>query len=108
VVRPHDDDDGGIWGRLPHDGRGAARGVGADDPGYRPVLGDTATLTSFLVSGGRTSDIADQLERLAALHGDGRLTDAESRTAKAALFVRSSDAATARGTDAADHPARPD
>jgi hypothetical protein len=32
----------------------------------------TATHTSFLVTGGGPTDVADQLERLAALHTDGR------------------------------------
>jgi voltage-gated potassium channel len=44
----------------------------------------TATITSFLVTGNRSVDLADQLERLSALHADGRLTDAEFVLAKAA------------------------
>jgi voltage-gated potassium channel len=45
----------------------------------------TATLTSFLIAGDRDSDLATQLERLAALHADGRLTDGEFASAKAAV-----------------------
>ena len=46
----------------------------------------TATLTSFLIAGDRTTDVAGQLERLAVLHGDGRLTDAEFRASKAVVI----------------------
>jgi voltage-gated potassium channel len=46
----------------------------------------TATITSFLISGGHASDLADQLERLAILHSDGRLTDDEYLHAKASLI----------------------
>ena len=45
----------------------------------------TAILTSFLVTGDRSVDIAGQLERLAALHTDDRLTDDEYTAAKAAV-----------------------
>jgi voltage-gated potassium channel len=47
----------------------------------------TATLTSFLISGDRNVDLADQLERLAKLHEDGRLTDREFANAKAAILA---------------------
>jgi len=47
----------------------------------------TATLTSFLIAGDRSIDIADQLERLAALRGAARLTDAEFASAKAAVIA---------------------
>jgi voltage-gated potassium channel len=47
----------------------------------------TATVTSFLIVGDRDSvDVAGQLERLAALHADGRVTDDEYRAAKAAVI----------------------
>jgi voltage-gated potassium channel len=47
----------------------------------------TATLTSFLIAGDRTStDLASQLERLAALHAEGRLTDEEFTTAKVVVL----------------------
>jgi voltage-gated potassium channel len=45
----------------------------------------TATVTSFLLSGDH-ADVADQIERLASLHADGRLTDEEFRMAKAKLI----------------------
>ena len=47
----------------------------------------TATVTSFLIAGPST-DLADQLERLATLHLDGRLTDDEYLQAKASLISR--------------------
>lgn len=47
----------------------------------------TATITSFLIVGDRRTDLADQLERLAALHADGRLTDAEYVAAKATILA---------------------
>jgi voltage-gated potassium channel len=53
----------------------------------------TATLTSFLVTGDRGADVAGQLERLAVLHGDRRLTDAEFDAAKAAVLGSSVPAA---------------
>lgn len=46
----------------------------------------TATITSFLIAGDRSADFAGQLERIAALHADGRLTDAEFATAKSAVL----------------------
>ena len=46
----------------------------------------TATLTSFLIAGDRSIDIADQLERLAALHGAARLTKPSSLVQKAAVI----------------------
>jgi voltage-gated potassium channel Kch len=47
----------------------------------------TATVTSFLVAGdGPTVDVAGQLERLAALHSAGRMTDDEYRAAKAVII----------------------
>ena len=48
----------------------------------------TATVTSFLIAGDRAgaADLAGQLERLAALHADGRVTDDEYRAAKAAVL----------------------
>jgi voltage-gated potassium channel len=46
----------------------------------------TATVTSFLISGDRSADLAGQLERLAALHADGRLSDEEFLGAKASLI----------------------
>jgi len=46
----------------------------------------TATITSFLITGDRTTDIADQLERLNVLHANGVLTDAEFTAAKSTLF----------------------
>ena len=46
----------------------------------------TATVTSFLISGNPSTDLVGQLERLAALHADGRLSDAEYIGAKAALI----------------------
>src|SRR5262245_31708873 len=47
----------------------------------------TATVTSFLIVGDRDSvDVAGQLERLAELHADGRVTDDEYRAAKAAVI----------------------
>jgi hypothetical protein len=48
----------------------------------------TATVTSFLISGGHATDLADQLERLAILHSDGRLTDDEYHRAKTSLISR--------------------
>ncbi len=59
----------------------------------------TATVTSFLVTGERTKDLAGQLERLAALHAEGRLSDAEFTSAKAGalgLGSAASGSATAR------------
>ncbi len=47
----------------------------------------TATVTSFLISGDRSSGLADQLERLASLHTDGRITDEEYSAAKASLIA---------------------
>jgi voltage-gated potassium channel len=47
----------------------------------------TATVTSFLIaSNDATVNLAEQLERLAALHSDGRLTDDEYRAAKATVL----------------------
>ena len=47
----------------------------------------TATVTSFLITGdGGKPDLAGQLERLAALHIDGRVTDDEYRAAKATVL----------------------
>jgi voltage-gated potassium channel len=46
----------------------------------------TATVTSFLISGDGSAGLADQLERLAALHADGHLTNDEYTTAKASLI----------------------
>jgi len=46
----------------------------------------TATLTSFLIAGDRGTDVAEQLERLARLHVDGRLDDGEYVAAKAVVF----------------------
>ena len=46
----------------------------------------TATITSFLISGDRSGDLAGQLERLAALHADERLSDDEYAAAKALLI----------------------
>ena len=46
----------------------------------------TATITSFLISDNRSADLADQLERLAVLHADGRLSDAEFVAAKVSLI----------------------
>jgi voltage-gated potassium channel len=47
----------------------------------------TATITSFLVTGdGTTTDLVTQLERLTAMHADGRLTESEFSAAKAALI----------------------
>src|SRR5262245_28882952 len=52
----------------------------------------TATVTSFLLVGYRDSvDLASQLERLAALHSGGRLTDDEYRTAKATVLGSGAD-----------------
>jgi voltage-gated potassium channel len=47
----------------------------------------TATLTSFLISGDRNADLADQLGRLAKLHADGRITDIEFATAKTVVLA---------------------
>ena len=46
----------------------------------------TATVTSFLIVGEEPVNVADQLERLAALHADGRVTDDEYRAAKAVVL----------------------
>jgi voltage-gated potassium channel len=48
----------------------------------------TATVTSFLIADDRAqpADVAGQLERLAALHADGRVTDDEYQAAKAAVI----------------------
>jgi voltage-gated potassium channel len=47
----------------------------------------TATVTSFLLVGDRDPvDVASQLERLAALHDNGRLTDDEYMVAKATVI----------------------
>lgn len=46
----------------------------------------TATITSFLISGDRPTDLAGQLERLAALHTNGRLSDQEYLAAKSSLI----------------------
>jgi len=46
----------------------------------------TATVTSFLITSDRSADLADQFERLAALHADGRLSDEEFVGAKATLI----------------------
>jgi voltage-gated potassium channel len=46
----------------------------------------TATLTSFLIAGDRTTDVADQLERLSALHESDRLSDAEFAIAKSTVL----------------------
>ena len=47
----------------------------------------TATITSFLISGSNQTDLASQLERLSVLHADGRLTEHEYATAKAAVLA---------------------
>jgi voltage-gated potassium channel len=47
----------------------------------------TATITSFLIVGDRGTDLAGQLERLAALHANGRLTDDEYAAAKGATLA---------------------
>jgi voltage-gated potassium channel Kch len=46
----------------------------------------TATLTSFLIAGDRATDLADQLERLSALHASGQLSDAEFAVAKSTVL----------------------
>ena len=46
----------------------------------------TATVTSFLITDDGAADVAGQLERLAALHAAGRVTDDEYRAAKAAVI----------------------
>jgi voltage-gated potassium channel len=46
----------------------------------------TATVTSFLISGDRSADLAGQLERLAALHADGHLSDQEYVAGKASVI----------------------
>ena len=46
----------------------------------------TATVASFLITGDRSGNLADQLERLAALHADGRLTAEEFATAKTQMI----------------------
>jgi voltage-gated potassium channel len=47
----------------------------------------TATVTSFLIVGDKdVVNVADQLERLAALHADGRVTDDEYQAAKASVI----------------------
>jgi voltage-gated potassium channel len=46
----------------------------------------TATVTSFLITGDRSADLAGQLERLSALQVDGRITAAEYATAKAVIL----------------------
>ena len=47
----------------------------------------TATVTSFLIAGdGGKPDLAAQLERLSALHAEGRVTDDEYRMAKAVVL----------------------
>jgi voltage-gated potassium channel len=46
----------------------------------------TATVTSYLITGDRSADLAGQLERLAALHADARLSDQEYLAAKASLI----------------------
>jgi hypothetical protein len=51
----------------------------------------TATVTSFLISTNRPTDLADQLERLATLHADGRLNDDEYLRAKARLIEPSTE-----------------
>jgi hypothetical protein len=52
-----------------------------------------AAYTSFLIAGDRTSDLAGQLERLAALHANGRLSDAEFTAAKVITLEREHDGA---------------
>jgi voltage-gated potassium channel len=47
----------------------------------------TATITSYLIVGESRTDLADQLERLSALHADGRLTDDEYAAAKQATLA---------------------
>ena len=47
----------------------------------------TATVTSFLIGGDKDNvNVADQLERLAALHADGRVTEDEYQAAKATVI----------------------
>jgi voltage-gated potassium channel len=46
----------------------------------------TATFTSFLISGGGSSDLPDQLAKLADLHESGRITDKEYSASKASLI----------------------
>jgi voltage-gated potassium channel len=46
----------------------------------------TATITSFLIAGDRATDVANQLERLVALHENGRLSDTEFAAAKASVL----------------------
>jgi hypothetical protein len=46
----------------------------------------TATVTSFLIVGEEPVKFADQLERLATLHADGRVIDEEYRAAKATVI----------------------
>jgi voltage-gated potassium channel len=46
----------------------------------------TATVTSFLITDDAATDVAGQLERLAVLHADGRVTDDEYRAAKAVVI----------------------
>ncbi|MFL5724365.1 MAG: potassium channel family protein [Chloroflexota bacterium] len=46
----------------------------------------TATVTSFLISSGQSTDLATQLERLSVLHIDGHLSDDEYLRAKSRLI----------------------
>jgi voltage-gated potassium channel len=46
----------------------------------------TATITSFLISGGGAADLPDQLARLADLHVSGRITDQEYAASKASAI----------------------
>ena len=46
----------------------------------------TATFTSFLIAGGGSSDLPDQLSKLADLHESGRITNEEYAASKASLI----------------------
>jgi voltage-gated potassium channel len=46
----------------------------------------TATVTSFMLTDGSSTDLATQLERVSALHAEGRLTESEYVAAKAVIL----------------------
>ena len=89
VVGAHDDDDRRLRRRVPDDRRGTRRRRGADDPRHRALLDHHRDRHELPDRGRprRSRDLAGQLERLAALHADGRVTDDEYRAAKAAVIT---------------------
>jgi hypothetical protein len=60
----------------------------SDDPRDRPLLSNHRHGHELPNRGDRSGGLADQLERIAALHADGRVTDQEYSAARAVLIGR--------------------